>query len=299
MKELYPSKSMEILSGLFGLTRQGYYKQNQEQATQTLREDVVLELIEEVRKKLHRCGGRVLLDKIKGGLKAHQIQMGRDAFFDLLARNGLLVKTRKRKVYTTNSNHWFRKYPNLLINPFTPTKSGQLWVSDITYLRLEERFIYLALITDAYSRKIVGYCLSENLQADLCVRALEMALASNEISSRLIHHSDRGLQYCSDKYVKILNRNGISISMTQSGSPYDNAMAERVNGIIKNEVMPPVLLQSFKDALKKVDEAIETYNNYKPHSSCDMLTPTEAHKREGYLKKCWKTYRKTKKIAES
>ena len=299
MKELYPSKSMEVLSGLFGVTRQCYYKQNQEQTTEVLREDVVLKLVKEVRQKLHRCGGRVLLDKIKEGLEAHQIQMGRDAFFDLLARNGLLVKTRKRKVYTTNSNHWFRKYPNLLIDAFTPTKPGQLWVSDITYLRLEERFIYLALITDAYSRKIVGYCLSENLQAELCVKALKMA-SNNKISSGLIHHSDRGLQYCSDKYVKILNKNGVRISMTQSGSPYDNAMAERVNGIIKNDVMPPVSLKSFKDALKKVDEAIDTYNNYKPHSSCDKLTPSEAHKREGYLKKHWKNNRKTKKIlAES
>ncbi|HYG37648.1 MAG TPA: IS3 family transposase [Cytophagales bacterium] len=295
MKELYPFESMEVLSGLFGLTRQGYYKQNQEQTAVVLRENIVLELVKEARKKLHRCGGRVLLAKIKEGLEAHQIQMGRDAFFNLLASNGLLVKTRKRKVYTTNSNHWFRKYPNLLIDQFIPTKAGQLWVSDITYLRLEDRFIYLALITDAYSRKIVGYCLSESLQADLCVKALKMALANNEICTGLIHHSDRGLQYCSDKYVKILNKKGIRISMTQSGSPYDNALAERVNGIIKNEVLPPVPLVSFKDALSKVDEAIDIYNNYKPHSSCNMLTPSQAHQQEGVLKKHWKTYRKKQK----
>ena len=295
MKALYPFQSMEVLSGLFGLTRQGYYKQNQEQTKEVLREDIVLELVKEARKKLHRFGGRALLGKIKKDLEAHQIQIGRDAFFNLLARNGLLVKTRKRKVYTTNSNHWFRKHPNLLVDPFIPTKAGQLWVSDITYLRVVDRFTYLALVTDAYSRKIVGYCLSESLQADLCVKALNMALANNEITPGLIHHSDRGLQYCSDKYVKILNKNSIRISMTQSGSPYDNALAERVNGIIKNDVLPPVPLISFKDASNKVDEAINTYNNYKPHSSCNMLTPSQAHQQEGVLKKHWKNYRKKQK----
>ena len=222
-------------------------------------------------------------------IQQHKINIGRDALFDLLATHRLLIRRRIRRIpVTTFSDHWMHKYPNLIIG-FIPTASNQLWVSDITYICLLNDFAYLSLITDAYSRKIVGFYLSKNLSADGCIKALKMALGSNPQLGRLIHHSDRGSQYCCADYVGILEKQYIKISMTQTGDPLENALAERVNGILKDELLEKQY-QNYEQAQKAIAIAISTCNHHRPHSSIDMLTPVEAHLREGELKRRWKNY---------
>jgi putative transposase len=174
---------------------------------------------------------------MQGFLSAHHFQIGRDAMFDLLSEHGLLITKRKRRGFiTTLSKHRFKKYPNI-IRDFIPVAPNQLWVSDITYIHLANGFAYLSLITDAYSRKIVGFFLSRDLSAQGPLNALKMALAGNPNRNGLIHHSDRGVQYCCDAYVKLLLVRKIKISMTQNGDPLENAIAERVNGILKQELL--------------------------------------------------------------
>jgi transposase InsO family protein len=230
-------------------------------------------------------------------MQEHHIHIGRDAFFNLLSdRNLLIRKRRRRKPITTFSDHWMRKHPNL-IEGFYPTAPNQLWVSDITYIVVGDGFAYLSLITDAYSRKIVGFYLSKDLSAEGCIRALKMALENNPVLGRLIHHSDRGSQYCCSDYVKILNDNFIKISMTQNGDPRENAIAERVNGILKDELLSKSHLD-YNEAIRNVSIAISTYNHQRPHGSIDYLTPIEAHFRSGEIKRRWKNYYSKKKEVE-
>ncbi len=222
-------------------------------------------------------------------LTAHHFQIGRDAMFTLLAERGLLITRRKRRgCITTLSRHRFRKYPNI-IRDFIPTAPNQLWVSDITYIHLADGFAYLSLITDAYSRKIVGFYLSKNLSAQGSLFALKMALKNNPHRDSLIHHSDRGVQYCCDAYVKLLKENKLKISMTENGDPLENAIAERVNGILKQELLEE-LFPDFRTAQREVAIARSTYNHLRPHGSIDNLKPSEAHQQSGKLKKRWKNY---------
>lgn len=228
----------------------------------------------------------------------HTVDLGRDAFFGMLRNQGLLVRKRKRsKPQTTFSSHWLRKYQNLIIG-FVPNAPNQVWVSDITYIHLEEGFAYLSLITDAYSHKIVGFHLCEDLSAKGCVLALQMALKNNPSRDNLIHHSDRGLQYCSYDYVDLLVNNNIKISMTQNGDPLENAIAERVNGILKDELLE-IRYPTFALAQVAMASAISIYNFQRPHSSVDMLTPVVAHTKTGELKKHWKNYYAIKKRKEA
>jgi putative transposase len=209
----------------------------------------------------------------------------------LLSDRGLLVTKRKRRGPTTTlSKHRFKKYPNI-IRDFIPTAPNQLWVSDITYIHLADGFAYLSLITDAYSHKIVGFYLSKDLSAQGSLRALKMALANNPDRFGLIHHSDRGVQYCCDVYVNLLQdkRNMIKISMTENSDPRENAIAERLNGILKQELLEEVF-QSFEDAQRDVAIACSTYNHLRPHGSIDNLKPAEAHQQSGELKKRWTNY---------
>ena len=189
-----------------------------------------------IRSQQPRCGGRKLLIMLQPFLKQQKISIGRDAFFNLLAKNKLLVRNRKRSVHTTNSKHFFYRYPNL-VKSFTPRHAHELWVADITYIPVKDRFAYLHLITDAYSRKIVGFHTSDNMRVDSAVVALQKALDQKPADAIVIHHSDRGMQYCSNEYVKLLTQHHARISMTQNGDPYENAMAERVNGILKTELI--------------------------------------------------------------
>ncbi len=209
--------------------------------------------------------------------------------FDLLAERGLLVAKRKRRgAITTLSKHRFKKYPNI-IRDFIPIAPNQLWVSDITYIHLADGFAYLSLITDAYSRKIVGFYLSKDLSAQGPLAALKMALAANPQHEVLIHHSDRGVQYCCDAYVKLLEKSEVKISMTQNGDPLENALAERVNGILKQELLEEVF-PNFETAQKGVAIACSTYNHLRPHGSINNLKPAQAHLLSGTITKRWTNY---------
>ena len=191
-----------------------------------------------------------------------------------------------------------KKYPDL-VQGKVPTRPQQLWVADITYIAMNGGFSYLHLLTDAYSKKIVGYHLSQNLKAQSCIIGLNKAIASLSPTASVIHHSDRGIQYCCEAYVDLLQKNQIGISMTQSGSPYDNSVAERVNGILKQELILDQVFASYHEAVSKVHGAIDTYNRIRPHMSCTNLTPEKAHQSEGPLKKLWKPkrYRKAKSVS--
>jgi putative transposase len=222
-------------------------------------------------------------------LLQHDFQIGRDAMFDLLSERGLLVRKRKRGgCVTTFSKHRFKKYPNI-IRDFIPIAPNQLWVSDITYIHLTDGFAYLSLITDAYSRKIVGFYLSKDLTARGPLNALKMAIKTNHSITGLIHHSDRGVQYCCDAYVKLLTDEKIKISMTENADPLENAIAERVNGILKQELLEEVF-PDFITASNHVAIACSTYNHIRPHGSIDDLKPAEAHLMCGTINKRWKNY---------
>ena len=221
-------------------------------------------------------------------------QMGRDEFFNLLRSHGLLVRRRKFRAVTTNSFHWLHKYPNL-IKTLIPERPNHVWVSDITYIKTDTGFLYLYLITDAYSRKIIGWQLSDNLGSDNAILALYMAISQLPAKcGEIIHHSDRGIQYCSLKYVKILETHGIKISMTENGDPYENAIAERVNGILKTEWLYDMLLHNYTEAIAAVKEIIRIYNTERLHSSIEMLTPDQAHRLNGKLNRLWRSYKKSK-----
>lgn len=288
------SRSIQTLCSLLGYSRQAFYKFVKHAEKEALQHDLILQEVLRIRKTLKRLGTRKLLFKMEEFMREHHIEIGRDAMFDLLATHKLLIRKRKRRVpVTTFSDHWMRKYPNLIVD-FIPTAPNQLWVSDITYITLKDDFAYLSLITDAYSRKIVGFYLSETLSADGCIKALQMALKNNPQLGRLIHHSDRGSQYCCADYVAILDKHFVKISMTQSGDPLENAIAERVNGILKDELLEKIYI-NYQEAKQAIAAAISIYNYQRPHSSIDMLTPTEAHLREGELKRRWKNYYSKKK----
>jgi len=216
--------------------------------------------------------------------------MGRDGFFDLLATNSLLVKRRKRRTHTTNSFHWLRKYPNL-IRELVPVRSNQLWVSDITYWKIEDRFAYISLVTDAFSHKIVGYQVAGTLEAASTTEALEMAVNGLEGPiADLIHHSDRGIQYCSQGYVKLLQDNNIGISMTENGDPLENAVAERINGIIKGEYLDCYQVTSLTEAGELLGEVVRMYNEERPHMSIGNMKPSVIHQTNQKTDRLWKNY---------
>lgn len=216
---------------------------------------------------------------------------GRDAFIDILRKNGLMVKIRRKRRYkTTDSGHHFHKYPNL-IKDVIPSRPNEIWVSDITYIETQEGVCYLSLITDAYSHKIVGWALGPTLETTYPLHALKMALSSIDrfTACRLIHHSDRGVQYCSRSYVEILEGRGVSISMTESGDPLENAVAERVNGILKREWIYKMTITSINECKTIVKRIINFYNNERPHMSIDWQTPAIAHEQVGLQKRCWRS----------
>lgn len=235
-------------------------------------------------------GGRKLYALLQPDLLHHQIKIGRDGLFDLLAEHALLVRRKRRRAITTHSNHWYRKYPNL-IKEFVPISANELWVSDITYWRTPFGFLYISFITDAYSHKIIGYHLANNLKAINNVKALQMALKTLHGSvNELKHHSDRGIQYCSAEYVNLLQDYKIKISMTESGDPLENPVAERINGIIKEEYLKHKHIKNQIKALEVLQQSVLLYNNERPHLSNNFLTPKQAHQLTGKLNKQWKNY---------
>lgn len=234
-------------------------------------------LVDQQRKLLSRLGGRKLHHQIRDSLQAREIKFGRDKLFELLRKHGMLILPQRRYVQTTMSKHWLRKYPNL-VKDMVADRADQVWVSDITYLKTDEGNCYLNLVTDAYSRKIVGYAIADNMETRQMKQAFEMAV-KGRLSKQLplIHHSDRGLQYCSAEYVSIAHQHQIKMSMTENGDPYENALAERMNRTLKEEFGLGKILQSKLHAGLLVQEAIELYNNRRPHLSLNMKTPNMVH----------------------
>jgi len=282
------NRGLKTLCRLLGYTRQAYYQQKLQIERVALGSDLVLQKVMHIREVQRRIGTRKLYFMMGGFIREHCLQIGRDSLFELLREHSLLVrKRRQRKPRTTFSCCWMKRYPNLA-KDFIPTGALQLWVSDITYIRIREGFGYLSLITDAYSRKIVGYHLSEDLSARGCVAALRMALKNNLQREGLIHHSDRGMQYYSAAYMKLLGAD-IRVSMSEKSDPLENAIAERVNGILKDELLEK-RFESFTEARREVAQAVSTYNHLRPHLSIDMLTPAEAHTKTGELKRRWTNY---------
>jgi putative transposase len=287
---------LKVICRLLGYTRQAYYSWHRREEREAAEGELIIQEVLKIRELQNRIGVRKLYDMLVGFMAEHGIKMGRDALFELLREHSLLVRKRRlRKPRTTISGPW-RRYPNL-IRDYIPTAANQVWVGDITYVRVKEGFAYLSLITDAYSRKIVGYSLYRDLSTKGCVVALRMALRNNPERDSLIHHSDRGLQYHSAAYRKVLGP-GIRISMTEKSDPLENAIAERVNGILKDELLEK-RFDTFKEALEKVDEAVSIYNHLRPHMSIEMLTPAEAHTRTGTLKRQWKNYYSARPIAQA
>lgn len=267
---------MNEICKCFGISRQGYYKGMRHKQEKLLQEEIILELVQNERRKLPMSGGKKVYRKLSGKFKEMGIKLGRDKLFEVLRRNGLLIQRKKRYAKTTNSSHRFRIYDNL-IKDMEPTKPDQIQVSDITYISTEEGFGYLPLITDLYSRKIVGYDFSNSLSIEGSMRALKMAISGKENLSGMIHHSDRGIQYCSNLYTETLDGKSIRISMAEKGNPYENAVAERVNGILKEEFFLGNTFKTLSEAKKAVKEAIESYNNLRLHMSINYMTPSQKY----------------------
>jgi transposase InsO family protein len=293
MKNNFSHIGLAKLCGWFGITRQAYYQNNWEGISTTLEEDFIIQQVKSIRKSHRRIGTRKLYEMLQPFMLEHQIKIGRDALFSLLSSNQLLVRKRKRKIQTTNSFHWLRKYPNL-IRGFVPTGINQLWVSDITYWKLKEDHVYISFITDAYSHKIVGYQVAETMEAIESIKALQMALSTLGVETHLnlTHHSDRGMQYCSHAYVKLLQDYNIKISMTENGDPLENAIAERINGIIKDEYLETYDIDNTKDAKKLLKAVVELYNSERPHMSIGNFTPNTIHQSNNNIKpeRLWKNY---------
>lgn len=287
--------SQHALCRLLGYSRQAYHKRRRRAEREAIKAELVVQEVIAVRSVQKCVGVRKLHHMLEPFRSEHGIKMGRDRLNEVLRGHSLLVRRRRRrKPRTTFSAPW-KRYPNL-IRDVVPHRPEEIWVSDITYVRLGRGFAYLSLITDAYSRKIVGYHLGRDLSARICVKALRMALASCPRREGLIHHSDRGLQYCSSAYVKLLGK--IRISMTEKSDPLENAIAERVNGILKQELLEKSF-DSFREARTCIDEAVSVYNHHRPHLSIDMLTPAQAHTRTGSLKRHWKNYFSNRPIAQA
>ena len=285
--------TLGALCGLFGKSRQAYYQQDKYNYREAVKADIIMKFVRDKRKLMPRIGTRKLHHLLKNQFPEN-LQLGRDSFFDLLRNNQLLIRRRRNSVRTTFSSHWLHKYPNL-IREFSPSKPHQLWVSDITYVETKDGFVFLFLITDAYSRKIIGWSVGDTLEAKHAVLSLYMALKQLPRDTvNLAHHSDRGIQYCSALYVKILKKYNIQISMTENGDPLENAIAERVNGVLKSEWIYDLKLKTKQMARRELGRIINIYNTYRPHTSVNMMTPEMAHNQVGELKRLWKNYYKKK-----
>jgi hypothetical protein len=256
----------------FDLKRDAYYKYQKrckKRASVTFK---VVELVKQERKDQPRVGTRKLYEALQSAFEIAYIKVGRDSLFDILRTHNLLIKPKKASCKTTNSYHHFHKYNNLVKN-IAVTAPNQVWVSDITYIRTVKGFCYLALITDMYSRKIVGYDISDTLELTGCLRALKLALRQARPAAGLVHHSDRGIQYCSNQYVDELRKRKINISMTEENNCYENAIAERVNGILKDEFYLDQCFFTTQHACKATKNAIEIYNSKRLHLSLGYKTP--------------------------
>jgi len=296
MKDSYPSVSLERFCWLLGLTRQALYKDTWKLKGKSSKEQLVVSEVKNIRREHPAIGTRKLHGLLQGFYQQHSIKMGRDALFLTLSDHRLLIRRRKTRVCTTQSHHWLKKYSNL-VKGWYPALPEQLWVSDITYVPCGRQHLYLSLVTDAYSHKIMGYHIADTLEAVHCIKALRMAVAGRlHPTHTLIHHSDRGIQYCSSCYTEVLMQNNISISMTESGDPLDNAIAERINGIIKHEYLKHYGPSNLEQATEVLKQVVENYNEKRPHLSIQMHTPNKVHHQKLQVNRQWKKSKRTNTI---
>ena len=263
---------------MLGISRQAVYQgiKRKENRAKVLYQ--IKPLVLSIRREMPRIGTRKLYYLLKEDFDRLEIKIGRDALFAYLKSEHLLMKPKKSYTKTTNSKHWLKKYPNLL-QTLVPQEPEQVFVSDITYIKSREKTHYLSLVTDAYSRKIMGYKLSDNMSAENVVKAFYMAVKQKKTNKQTIHHSDRGLQYCSSIYQKALKQNNTKPSMTDGYDCYQNALAERINGILKQEFLI-YKCNNAKELNQLIKESIETYNNKRPHLSLNMKTPNFVHNKK-------------------
>lgn len=279
---------------MFGVNRQVYYRNIQTVKRRKSRAVQVIELVESIRLQMPKLGTRKLYFMLENELK--QLKVGRDMLFRILKANHMLIVPKRRYHITTNSRHRFRKHKNLIEN-VVPEKPEQIWVSDITYVGNRQNPMYLALVTDAYSKQIMGHDLSNSLDVSGSLRALKMAVKTRKYKNNVVtHHSDRGLQYCSNEYQRLLKRSKLNCSMTESYDPYANAVAERVNGILKEEFIGYKNNHSLNIMKKIVDDSIEIYNEQRPHFSCYYKTPKQMHQQNEIKIKTYKNKYPSKQV---
>ena len=288
LRDRHPRVRVDELCGLFGYTRQAYYQGFRRGYASSAAIDQTLDTVEKIRKKHPKMGVR----KLKVVLaRDYGIDVGRDSLFDIMRNAGLLMRKRMRHRRTTFSGHGMRTYPNL-IKEIVPSRPDEIWVTDITYLHVEGRHMYVFLVTDMYSRMVVGWKVADNMRDDNAIEALKMALRGMNPQYKempVIHHSDRGSQYCSLDYVKLMKKHSMEISMTEGGNPRENSVAERVNGIIKNEYLYPLQV-SISGLHMRVHRAIHAYNADRPHLSLNMHTPEYVYRTGILTHRLWKNY---------
>jgi len=282
---------------LFGIDRQVYYRRIKRRFIKQDKAELFVKMVLEIRTQMPRIGSKKLYYLLSRDLKT--LRIGRDKFIDILRANHLLIIPKRSYHITTNSHHRFRKYKNQLLD-LQINKPEQVWVSDITYIGKREKPCYLRLITDAYSKKIVGYNVSDNLNTESSLVALRLAVKQRKNKEiPLIHHSYRGLQYCSNDYQKILNKNDIQHSMTQNSDPYENAVAERINGILKQEFFIDKYNKELPIMKQIIKETVAIYNENRPHLSNHMLTPNQMHEQNKIVMKTYKTKNSIKNVFDA
>jgi transposase InsO family protein len=292
-KGLKPFKIKWIYESL-GITKQAYSQRIKREKLREIEREKVLNLVIEYRKKLPKTGTRKLFEYLQPKLMELNLKMGRDAVNDLLRSRGMLIRKTKRFHITTDSKHFFFKSPNRLID-IDINHSEQVFVSDITYIKTDQGHAYLALVTDAYSRKIMGWRLENNMKVRMVKDALAMAHKNCIFNHKnIIHHSDRGIQYCCPDYSEFAENKGFILSTTQQYDPYENAIAERINGILKYEFGLKNTIKTIEIARKMVAEAVELYNNERMHWSLDFKKPQDVHLQYNIQKN--KNYKKEKKV---
>lgn len=269
---------MSALCALAGMTRQNFYKGRKRRTHLSIDEELVLELVRQERRILPMVGVRKLLVMLEEPLAEAGIRIGRNRLFELLKRNDLLIEPKRRGARTTDSRHRFRVYRNLLKDK--PSKGPhEAWVCDLTYIRTESGFVYLSLVMDAFSRKIVGYHVNDSLEAAGCMRSLQMAIRQLPAGAHPIHHSDRGTQYCCEGYVELLEERHLPISMTEENHCYENAKAERLNGILKGEFGLGGTLKGIEEVRRLVTkEVVPLYNTRRLHTALGFRTPEVVHR---------------------
>ena len=291
MKRQHPDQSRQELCRSLGVSRQAHHKQGHRAERVLQGHGTIVELVRGIRSKQPKLGGLKLYKLLTPRISELPAPFGRDQFYALLRREGLVLRKRKRSVRTTMSKHGLPVYPDL-IRGMDITAPGQVWVADITYWRVEEGFYFIFLITDACSHKIIGYHVARGMSGEHALTALHMAQRSSAHALHgIIHHSDRGKQYCFGQYVQQLQQAGMRTSMTETSDPRDNAVAERVNGILKNELLAHHKILNIDQARAALEEAVLIYNTQRPHLSCDMHEPEHAHQQDHRLKRRWRRYR--------